>query len=465
MKEILNNDTITAISSPLGSGGIAVIRISGPQALSIAQKLTKKNNLIPRYTHYTKIFEASGKNVLDQGIVIYFQGKKSFTGEDTIEFHLHGSYYLSKIFLNEVIKCGARSALAGEFTQRAFLNGKIDLTQAEAISEMISTESEISLKLALSHINGKISEKILETTNSLMYLLSEIEAAIDYPDEINEPKNNSSKKIINKTLRTLQKMSNSYSQGKIAKDGIKITLIGKPNVGKSSLLNLLLKENRAIVTDIPGTTRDFIEEKINIDGINAIISDTAGLRNTQDQIEQIGIDRTRKQIETSDIILMLLDHSQKITKEDEDIFSALPEDTPKIIIMNKSDLNIKDLKLIENLKKSPLSQQLKKNEFIAASATTGAGEDKIIKTISKVLQLNKIDPYQKLYISSIRQKDKIDKAIESLHKAETAISNNEYYDLITVYLKEALDNLSEITKSQISDELMESIWSKFCVGK
>jgi len=450
MKLRIDDQTIAAISTAVGNSGVAVIRVSGKQSKDIALKLTKKKQLTARKALFCRLYDHSGRRELDRGLVLFFKGPASFTGEDTVEFQLHGSYFLAKLFLAEILKSGAQLAPPGEFTRRAFMNGKIDLTQAEAVSEMITADSEKALEMALGHLEGNISRQIKLHREGILQTISEIEAAIDYPDDINEPDQKDLLKKLTKISKELQTLSDSFSHGKMVKEGVKIVLAGKPNVGKSSLMNLLLKDNRAIVTDIPGTTRDFLEEKITLNGVIAVLADTAGLHNTRNKVEKIGIEQSKKQIEQADLCLLIVDPQQGIDQKDKDIFELI-KDKPHIVVINKKDLK----KKLEVPWQTPI---------VNICSTNGDGEQELIEQVIKIIEIDNIDPGKNIYLSSLRQKQNIDQALNALDTALETLQDN-YLDLVTVPLRQSLEELSYVTREAVSDEIMETIWANFCVGK
>ncbi|MFN8673967.1 MAG: tRNA uridine-5-carboxymethylaminomethyl(34) synthesis GTPase MnmE [Candidatus Sericytochromatia bacterium] len=449
----MNFDTITAIATASGVGGIGIIRLSGSEALKIAKKIFKvPNNLKSHEVIFGKIIDE--QELIDSCLLIYFKAPKSFTGEDVIEFHCHGNPFILNKVLDLCIKYGARLAKAGEFTKRAFLNGKLDLTQAEAVYDLIHSKTSMSLKNANNQIEGKLSSKIKNVRDELIKTLSHIEAIIDFPDEIDDEPLSNFIPVVNKAYDLVVNLINTAEAGKIYRDGIKTAIVGKPNVGKSSLLNSLLRFDRAIVTDIEGTTRDTLEEYINIKGIPVQIVDTAGLRETSDIIEKIGIEKSFESIDKSQLVLFVADGSKNLSEEEIRILNKLEEENKSfIMVINKIDLtdnfNLNN-KNIENI------------AFISAKYNKGI--EKLEELIKNLILKGKTDSSLDININS-RHKEILYRAKESLVKSLDTINKNLPIDFLAIDIKAAIVNMGEIIGENVSEEVITEIFANFCVGK
>ncbi len=447
------SDTIAAIATPLGAGGIGVIRISGNDAIKIVSNFFKlKTPVVSHQATFGKIREKNSDQVIDSIILIFFKSPKSFTGEDTVELHCHGSSYILNQVLDLCLKYGARLAAAGEFTKRAFLNGKIDLTQAEAVYDLINSKTSVSLKTANDHLEGKLSIKIKGLRDSLVKMLSHIEAIIDFPDEIDEePMDNFAPTVINAS-NLINQLLATADAGKLYREGVKIAIIGSPNVGKSSLLNSLLRIDRAIVTDIAGTTRDTLEEYLNINGIPIQIVDTAGLRHTEDTVEKIGIERSLVSIDQAQLVLMVIDGTKDLDSEELKLILKLQETKPFILIINKIDLSDN-----LNLKVSPQHQ-------VFVSAKFNRGIEQLENKISEILLSGKTDTSLDLNINT-RHKEILYRANESLENALITIKNNLPIDFLAIDVKAAIISMGEIIGENVTEEIITEIFANFCVGK
>lgn len=449
--------TIGALSTPQGLGAIAIVRLSGPEVKEFTLKICKKAELVlssPRLQVYTPIYGPSG--VLDYSLVTYFKGPDSYTGEDSLEVSLHASPYIVKEFLRFIYSLGVVPASPGEFTRRAYENGKLDLLQAEAVADLIHSESEAQARVARSQLEGKLSGVIDDLGEPLRNTLAEIEAYIDFPDEdINPDTSEAWKRSLSSSLLTLNKYIDSYSSGKLFREGISVTLCGVPNAGKSSLMNQLLKEDRAIVSATPGTTRDYIEEKIIIDGILVKLIDTAGLGdNTRvlDEPEQIGMQKSRKRIVSSDLVLFLVDPTSNLEPQ-KDLFKDLNLDIKKtLVLVNKLDLGkpSSDLGFISNFKK------------LEISASTGLGVDELKEEILKLIDFK--DASQTL-ITTERQRDAFLQGREALDKAIKAIDANTPSEYVAFEVRDCLNAMTEIIGVSSTEDILGRIFSKFCIGK
>ena len=456
-------DTICAIATPIGEGGIAIIRISGEKALEIADKIfapkSKKDiKDMKTYTmRYGTIVDLDTKDIIDDVILSYMKGPRSYTGENVIEVNCHGGVVATNRVLNQIVKAGARIAEPGEFTKRAFLNGRIDLSQAEATMDIIKAKTELSMKSAMMQSKGALSKEIGELRKYLLNVLALIEYAVDFTEDdediVDDDLIAQIKDSITKTITRINSLLKNADEGKIIRDGLNIVIVGKPNVGKSSLLNSLLREKRAIVTDIPGTTRDIIEEYINLDGIPIKITDTAGIRDTEDTVEKIGVERSKEKIEEADLVILMLDTSRALDDEDRVIIDAI-NDKKYISFLNKVDL---ECKLSEEVITSL-------NRTIEISAKTGFGIENLKEEIKNLFFNGEIDS-ESLIISNTRHKQALYRSLEDCNLALEKINLNEYLDLISIYITSAMRALGEITGDELEEDLLNKIFSEFCCGK
>jgi len=460
MKEF---DTICAIATPIGEGGVAIIRISGEDALSIASNIfISKNNYdvknMQTYTmKYGNVIDLENKEIIDEVILSYMKAPNSYTGENVVEVNCHGGVVSTNSVLNQIIRAGARLAEPGEFTKRAFLNGRIDLSQAEAVMDIITAKTELSMKSAMLQSNGSLSREITELRKYLLNVLALIEYSVDFTEDdediIDDNLVFQIKDGIGKTILRMKNLLSTADEGKIIREGLNIVIVGKPNVGKSSLLNALLKEKRAIVTEVPGTTRDVIEEYINLEGIPIRITDTAGIRDTEDVVEKIGVEKSKEKIEEADLIILMLDTSREIDDDDKIIIDKI-KDKKYIVLLNKIDLDIK------------ISQEVLSNfnNKIDISAKTGKGIDDL-KTEIKNLFFNGEINSESLIISNTRHKQALYRSLENCNTALSRVNANEYLDLISIYITAAMKALGEITGDELEEDLLNKIFSEFCVGK
>jgi tRNA modification GTPase len=452
-------DTIAAIATPIGGeGGIGVVRISGPDSLRIIKAIFKHSDQEPLKSHklhYGWIIENS--KPVDEVFVSYMANPRSYTGEDVIEVSCHGGGVVLKSVLELAIKAGARLAGRGEFTKRAFLNGKLDLAQAEAVIELIRAKTKEGGLLAASQLKGSLSSKIREARDPLVLLLAEIEASIDFPDEISDIDTKKAKKTLDGALDSVNKLIDTAHMGKIFREGISIAIIGKPNVGKSSLLNALVREERAIVTDEPGTTRDIIEETINIKGIPAKVLDTAGIRHSDSKTEKLGIDRAIKAIDQADFVLLIIDISQPLTSEDIDLL-ARTTDSRRIVVLNKSDLAHK-------LKSKDITSKAGCVQSVEVSALKGDGVGELEKAIFDSVISNKVVAENADVMVNLRQKEALIRAGECIKRAIQSAEKRMQADFVSIDLKGAIAALGEVTGEVVSDEVIDRIFEEFCVGK
>lgn len=453
--------TIAAISTAPGNAGIGIIRLSGDDCFKILQKIFKPKNKgeIKGYTiKYGNIVKSENDEIIDEVLVSYFVAPKSYTKENMCEINSHGGIVVENQILEECLKNGAVLAEPGEFTKRAFMNGRIDLSQAEAVIDIINSKTEKEMMVAQRHLEGSLSKKIKDIQGEILNLMADIEASIDYPEyNIEETTNKKINDTLNSVEEKLLKLKNSFENGKILKEGIKTAIIGKPNVGKSSLLNLILGENRAIVSDIEGTTRDTIEEYINIKGIPLKIVDTAGIRKTNDEVEKIGVERSVNNISDAELIIALFDDSRTFDDQDQKILDLI-EGKKTIILINKIDLGKNLIKENEKLKKF-------KNNIIEFSTINETGLDKLYNKIEELFKLNELDCENTEIITNNRHKQQILYALEDVAKGRESLETHMPVDITAICLKDILERLAEITGENVSEDIINEIFKKFCLGK
>ncbi len=454
--------TIAAISTAPGVGGIGIIRLSGEDTFKIIEKIfipKNKNKEIKGYNFkYGHIINPKTKEIIDEVLVSYFIKPRSYTTENMCEINSHGGNIVMENILEICLENGAELAEPGEFTKRAFLNGRIDLSQAESIIDIINSKTQKESKASIKQLEGFLSRKVKSIKDKIMDVMVDIEADIDYPEYnlegVTEKKASNMLEDVKKDLLDLK---NTFDNGKIIKDGIKIAIIGKPNAGKSSLLNALLREDRAIVSQYKGTTRDSIEELMNIDGVPIKIIDTAGIRNAADEVEKIGIQRAKEIANDADLLIAIFDISDKIDDEDLEIIDLI-KDRKAIVVLNKMDL------VDENCKIDDRILNLNK-KIVKISALNKDGIEQINKTISDIFKINEINIDNEVIVTNTRHKNLINKAIESTNNAQISLENNMPMDIVAIDIKNILENLGEITGENVSDNIINEIFSKFCLGK
>ena len=446
------NDTICAIATPPGIGGVGVIRVSGPEVPVIAKQLTNKD-LKPRLAIHTLLFSETGQTI-DDGIVIYFPNPKSFTGEDVLEIQGHGSPVVMDMLIDRLNDLGARLARPGEFSERAFLNGKIDLTQAEAIADLIESSTQQSARAALRSLSGEFSQQVHDLVDQLIYIRTYIESAIDFPEEeIDFLAESDMVQRIEKLKKDLLLLLNRAKQGRLLRDGMNIVLAGSPNVGKSSLLNKLAGYDAAIVTDIAGTTRDTLKEHISIDGMPVHIIDTAGIRETDDVVEQEGMKRTWIAIEKADRILLIIDSDQNLHQAVEDIHKKLPENLPVTIVRNKIDKDGKQPKVITTEDATE----------VFLSAKTGEGVELLCEHLKETMGYHETEDGD--FIARRRHLNALNNALLSIEQAQQQFEMDMAGELAAEDLRIAQQHLNQITGEFTSDDLLGEIFSSFCIGK
>ena len=452
-------DTIAAISTPRGEGGIGIIRISGDKSFEILEKIfnTKNPNRDLGFYKFNYGFIHDNGKIVDEVMAVRMKAPKTYTCEDVVEINCHGGHLISEKVLELVLKNGARHAEQGEFTKRAFMNGRIDLSQAEAVMDIIHGKTEKSISLSLEQLRGDLRDKIAGFKKALLDVTAHVNVVLDYPEEgIDDPLPSNLRENLENVYAEADRLISSYDKGKKIKEGIKTVIAGKPNVGKSTLLNSLLKEERAIVTHIPGTTRDVIEEIINIKGIPLVLTDTAGIRKTEDIVENIGVEKSKKFIENADLVLLVLDASRELESEDREVIEEIQNHNKKtIVLLNKIDLERK----IE-------LEEFNLENILEISAKDNIGiEDMEERIYSYIVEENVEDSSEKLIITNIRHKTALEKTKDAIRNIFETIDAGMPMDLISVDLKEALDSLSEITGEISSEDILDHVFGNFCVGK
>lgn len=455
-------ETIAAIATGMSNSGIGIIRMSGPEAISIAdgifvsaRKNFKLSEAATHTVHYGNIVYED--NIIDEVLIIIMKAPNSYTREDVVEIDCHGGIYVMKKILDILIKSGARTAEPGEFTKRAFLNGRIDLTQAEAVIDIINSKNKYALSNSVKLLNGKLSEQITEIRKDLINNIAYIEAALDDPEHISL--DNYGDKLLITVDNYIDKVDNlikTVDNGKIFTQGVKTVIIGKPNAGKSSILNILAGYDRAIVTDIAGTTRDTIEEQINLAGITLNLVDTAGIRNTKDIVEKIGVNKAKELAEEADLILYVVDSSTELDENDYNILNII-KNRKTVILLNKSDLDtVTDADSISKITDS---------KVISVSAKDNTGLDELSETIVKLFASGEIDYNDEVYVSGERNKEALEETLESLKLVKKSINEGLPEDFYTIDLMNAYEQLGKITGESVEDDLVNEIFSKFCMGK
>lgn len=453
------NDTIAAISTAVSSAGIGIVRVTGKESIEIADKVFKgKNNKKlcnqkSHTIHYGYIVDQERQ--VDEVLVMLMKGPHSYTGEDTVEINCHGGVYVVKRILEILIKNGARAAEPGEFTKRAFLNGRLDLSQAEAVGDLISSQNEYALQSSVQQLRGSVKNKISDIRNKILYHTAFIETALDDPEHISiDGYGEELHQVMDELIVEIKKLLSTCDNGRILKEGIRTVIIGKPNAGKSSLLNILIGEERAIVTEIAGTTRDVLEEHINLQGISLNIIDTAGIRNTEDIVEKIGVEKAKEYAENADLILYVIDSSSPLDENDSEILEMI-KNKKTIVLFNKSDL---EMKVSENDIPDGFP-------VIEISAKNNVGIEKIENQIKDMFFEGNLSFNNEIYITNVRQKAALQDSLHSLERVNESIENGMPEDFFSIDLMDAYEYLGSITGETIGEDLVNEIFSKFCMGK
>ena len=458
----MSSDTIAAIATAMSPSGIGIVRISGDEALAIIDRIYRSKNNNVRLNdckshtiHYGYIYD--GDEVVDEVMVLLMKAPNSYTREDTVEIDCHGGVYVMKRILETVIKYGARPAEPGEFTKRAFLNGRLDLTQAESVIDVINAKNDYALKSSLNQLKGSVHEEVKKIRDEIIYQIAFIESALDDPEHISlEGYPEKLHKIVDNNVENVDKLLKSFDNGRILKEGINTVIVGKPNAGKSSLLNILVGQEKAIVTEIAGTTRDVLEEQINLNGITLNVMDTAGIRNTSDVVEKIGVDRARKYAVNADLVIYVIDASTELDENDYEIMKLL-QDKKAIILLNRSDLDTK-------VQPEEVKKYLDK-KVISISAKNNTGIDEFEDTIKEMFFQGEVTFNDEVYSINVRQKNSLQIVLEHLKQVNQSIEDGMAEDFFSIDLMGAYEELGKIIGESVEDDLVEEIFSKFCMGK
>ena len=457
------DDTISAVTTALGEGAVGIIRISGNDALKVGEKLFRsasKKKLCEYSVNtlaYGHIIDLDG-SVVDEVLCVYMRAPHSYTAEDVVEIQCHGSIQSLKKILSLTYHAGARPAEPGEFTKRAFLNGRIDLAQAEAVMDIIQARSEAGLKLAVRQQQGQLSQNIRVIRKQLVDVIVNLEAVIDYPEEdIEDVTYGKVQNMISSSIDSINKLLKNSQTGKILREGLHTAIVGKPNVGKSSILNALLKEERAIVSEYAGTTRDVIEEQLLIDGVPLVLADTAGIHSTEDYVEKIGVERSKQFLADAELVIVVVDGSSDLTAEDEDILAAV-KDKEYIIIVNKQDLDISKTFNV-------LKERFGEEKVVPLSAKTNAGIEVFASWLKNYVYGSEGSLGDGVYVQNARQENLLRQALQCLVDASQAADDYLPYDCIVIDVRTAIELLGEITGDAVHDEIINEIFSRFCIGK
>lgn len=447
------NDTIAAIATPPGEGGVAIIRVTGKRALEVSSKIFSKDphTFLSHTAHYGKILD--GENVIDEGLLMPMLGKRSYPGEDTVEIYCHGGSLIARKVLEAVLKAGARAALPGEFTFRSYLNGKVDLAQAEAVQELIHAKNECMLEAASEQLQGRLSSEVKGMQERLTLIAAILEAWVDFPDEGLEFE--PMEKVIEDLFREkniLEKYIATFHDGKIIHNGLKVALIGAPNVGKSSLLNALLSRERAIVSPLAGTTRDIVEDHLRLSGLHLILTDTAGIRETEEAIEQEGIRRSRQAMQSADLILLVLDASRPLSVEDETLLAQVPKNKT-MVIWNKIDIKLTSLTSLAFPHVAEVSAREKK------------GLERLIKMIDEMIWRHGPPSKEEMVITNVRHKEALERASWSIQKVIEGLQAQVSPEFVALDMRSALQELGTILGTNVTEDILGAIFNKFCIGK
>jgi len=461
---MLEEETISAIATAAGEGAIGIIRMSGSRAIAIVDKifneinLKKSGEIESQKMSYGYIIDPENQKKIDEVLVLIMRAPRSYTREDVVEIHCHGGMVSLKNILELTIKYGARLAEPGEFTKRAFLNGRLDLAQAEAVIDIIRAKTDASLRMALGHLGGALSEKIRTMRHVILEMIANLEATIDFPEEDIEELTAQEVKVgVAPVLEEIGYLLATKETGRILREGLETVIIGKPNVGKSSLLNALLKEKRAIVTDVPGTTRDIIEEFVNIGGIPLKIVDTAGIRETDDIVEKIGVEKAREFIVTADLILVLLDASLPLSTEDKEVLQLLAG-REAVVLINKSDLP-------SRLDNNELASYVPDQKILKISVLESKGLEELERIIVEMVYSGEVQQKEGAFIHNLRQANLLEQAKNHLLSVIVTIDNNMPSDCIVVDLRDAWEKLGEVTGDTVGENIIDQIFTNFCIGK
>lgn len=448
-----SGETIAAIATPIGEGGVAIIRISGSQAIEVAGRVFSKpiNHFKSHTVHYGNVLTEKGVNV-DSVLLIIMRGPRSYTGEDTVEIHCHGGSLITRRVLEAILSTGARQAFPGEFTFKAFMNGKMDLAQAEAVQQLIVAKNEKAVDAAKNQLDGALSVKIKNFQSNLTHIAAILEAWVDFPEEGLEFA--SFDEIcfdLNQTLELMQKLIDTFHNGQMIQHGISLCLVGKPNVGKSSLMNALLDKNRAIVSHIPGTTRDLIEDHLQINGMNFRLIDTAGIRQTEESIEIEGIERSKEALSKADLVLLVLDAQLRLSEQDHELLGIVPKGKT-ILVWNKSDISKKSLPFLDL-------------PYVILSAKYRQGIEELYQKIDEVIWKEGLPSQEEVLITNVRHKEALDLAIEAGKRVLDGLRAGTSPEFLSIDMRECLRELGKLIGTDVTEDILSSIFSKFCIGK
>lgn len=458
----MDTETIAAISTPIGEGAIAIVRLSGPEAIEISNNILRGKDLkeVDTHTiHYGKLVEPKTEEVIEEVMVTVLRGPKTFTREDTVEINCHGGLVSVNRVLELVLEQGARLAEPGEFTKRAFLNGRIDLSQAEAVMDLIRAKTDRAMSVALKQMDGRLSKLIKNLRQELLETLAHVEVNIDYPeyDDVEEMTHEVMIEKANKVKYEVEQLLITAKQGKILREGIGTAIIGRPNVGKSSLMNALVHENKAIVTDVPGTTRDVIEEYVNVRGVPLRLIDTAGIRETEDIVERIGVEKSRQVLKEADLILLVLNYGDELAEEDEKLFEAV-EGLDVIVIVNKTDLP-------QKINMDRVNQLAKDHPLVTTALIEEKGIDELELAIANIFFEGDIDVGDLTYVSNVRHIQLLKQAQQTLGDAISAIESGVPIDMVQIDITRTWELLGEIIGDTVHESLIDQLFSQFCLGK
>lgn len=461
-REYMLDDVIAAISTPIGTGGIGIVRMSGTGCIALADEIFHgKKRLTEKASHtlsYGKITDGKNGEVIDEVLVSVMKAPHTYTKEDIVEINCHGGTLVTRRVLEALLKTGARLAEPGEFTKRSFLNGRIDLTQAEAVIDLIDSKTELSRQAAVHQLEGRLKTAVREMREEILDMIASIEAVIDYPDyDIEEETYGNMEQGAKQLLARMEQLLEGADRGKIIREGLQTVIVGKPNVGKSSLLNWLLEEERAIVTDIPGTTRDTVEEYLNIDGIPIKIVDTAGIRETGDIVERMGVEKSKTYAENADLVLMMLDGSRPLEAEDREILSFIKE-KKTIVLLNKTDLE-------QKLSLEELESYVPKGQILSISVKENKGFEMLIDALKNMFLDGHTATAEDALLGNTRHKDALYRAKEAMEHCMETITLRMPEDFISMDLQDANRALGEITGDTSDEEIIDRIFTKFCLGK
>ena len=449
------NDTIAAIATAYGEGGIGIIRISGPEAREILSGIFY-GKIQNRRLSYGHVYD--GEQIIDEVMAVYMKAPASYTAEDVVEINCHGSMVSLRKTLSLVLKKGARMAEPGEFTKRAFLNGRLDLSQAEAVIDVVKAKSDRSFDVAVSQLEGSLSAEIGNIRKDILDLMVDITVNIDYPDEdIEQMTYEKLESCLCIIKEKIEKLLRGSQAGRMIREGIRVAIVGKPNVGKSSLMNGLLRESRAIVTEIPGTTRDTIEEAVSIRNLPVYLIDTAGIRDTDDTVEKIGIEKSKEAFNSADFIIFIVDGSEPLTEEDEEIMSYL-EGRKSLVLINKQDIGNRVIS-------GELAGRLPNSDIIETALIRGEGISEIEDKIEELVYGGQVSQSESVMVNNVRHIDLLRKAGQAIDDAKAMAARQEALDIIEIDIRNAFDNLGEIIGETVSDEILTEVFSRFCLGK